>query len=307
MRLLTDDRDAVRFEMTTDDGVVLVGERRGPHTAPAVVLLHGGGQTRFSWSGTADQIAGRDWQAVTLDARGHGESGWSPNGDYTPQRHAQDVATLLDELPAGPVLVGASLGGLTTLQLVGTMKRGVASGVVLVDIVPRFDPNGSKRIMAFMRAHCETGFQSVDDAAEAVAAYNHYRRRPSTTSGLLNNLRERGGRWYWHWDPAILGAGGDVPTADAIDQQALDDAFATIIDDGVPMLLVRGSHSDVVTDEATSALANRFPTLETAVVGGAGHMVAGDRNDEFNAVIVDFILRHAPSDSAKSTREATRQ
>ena len=62
--------------------------------------------------------------------------------------------------------------------------------------------------------------------------------------------------------------------------------------EGLPVLLVRGLKSDVVSDAGVAAFRALLPALEVADVGGAGHMVAGDRNDAFNASVIAFLMRH---------------
>jgi pimeloyl-ACP methyl ester carboxylesterase len=64
--------------------------------------------------------------------------------------------------------------------------------------------------------------------------------------------------------------------------------------DRVPTLLVRGLKSDIVTDDGVEDLRRRIPALEVADIGGAGHMVAGDRNDEFNSAVIAFLRRVMP-------------
>src|SRR4051794_5140864 len=98
-----------QFEVTGAQGVQLVGDRRGRAGAPTVVFLHGGGQTRHSWRGTADAVADRGWTAVTVDARGHGESEWSPDGTYRLPSFAEDLAAVVASLDPPVVLVGASM------------------------------------------------------------------------------------------------------------------------------------------------------------------------------------------------------
>ena len=127
-------------------GTRIVADRLGDPETPAVVFLHGGGQTRRSWGKAAAAVAERGWQAVTVDFRGHGESDWSEDGDYRLVSFAADVQEVLRHLPPQPVLVGASLGGFTTMLLAGEISPGIARAVVLVDIVPNMDQSGANRI-----------------------------------------------------------------------------------------------------------------------------------------------------------------
>src|ERR1700679_741028 len=141
-------------------GTRIVADRLGDPEAPAVVFLHGGGQTRRSWSRAAAAVAKRGWQAVTIDLRGHGESDWSSEGDYRVVSFASDVQEVLGNLPPQPVLVGASLGGFTSMLLAGELSPGIASAVVLVDIVPDMEQAGAKRIHNFMVDNVESGIGS---------------------------------------------------------------------------------------------------------------------------------------------------
>ena len=100
--------------------------------------------------GTAEAVAERGWQTLALDTRGHGDSAWSEVGDYRLESFAEDVRLVLAQRVDPPVLVGASLGGLTAILLTGELAPGVARGVVLVDIVPDMEQAGAQRIGAFM-------------------------------------------------------------------------------------------------------------------------------------------------------------
>jgi pimeloyl-ACP methyl ester carboxylesterase len=274
-------------------GVRLVAEERGDPSATPVVLLHGGGQTRHSWGGTAGTLAEKGWRAITLDARGHGESDWSAETDYRLSSFAGDVKAFVEgPLGASPFLIGASLGGLTSILLAGELAPGIARGVVLVDIIPDMEQAGANRIQQFMAEHARTGFGSLDEVADAVAAYNPHRPRPSDLSGLRKNVRERDGRWYWHWDPAFVGGTADLPPSEISDTERLTDDVAAIVDGGTPLMLVRGRVSDLVTEAKAATFRKRFPSVEYVDVSGAGHMVAGDRNDAFTAAVVGFLDRH---------------
>jgi pimeloyl-ACP methyl ester carboxylesterase len=290
------DLQPTRFELLGAGGIRLVGDRRGDASAAPVVLLHGGGQTRHSWGGTAAAVAASGWQAITVDARGHGESEWSSATDYRLTSFAEDVRALAATLGERPFLIGASLGGLTAMLLAGELAPGIARGVVLVDIIPEMEPAGAERIQGFMAEHARTGFATLDEVADAIAAYNPHRPRPTDLSGLAKNVRERDGRYYWHWDPAFIGGTADLPPDEIDDTDRLHRAVATLVAD-TPVLLVRGKVSDLVSPERATAFLERFPTVEYVDVAGAGHMVAGDRNDAFTSAVLDFLERHGHADA----------
>jgi pimeloyl-ACP methyl ester carboxylesterase len=281
-----------QFSTSGLDGVRIVADRQGDPQARAVVFLHGGGQTRRSWGRAAAAVAKRGWQAVTIDLRGHGESDWSTEGDYRVVSFAADVAEVLRGLPEKPVLVGASLGGFTSMLLAGEISPGIASAVVLVDIVPNMEQSGANRIHNFMVDKVESGFGSLEEVADAIAEYNPHRPRPTDLDGLTTNLRRRGDRWYWHWDPQFISGSAAFPPFEVTDPDRMHAAVEAILRSGVPMLLIRGQVSDLVSQERADEFLARFPQVEFTDVRGAGHMVAGDRNDVFAGAVLDFLGRH---------------
>jgi pimeloyl-ACP methyl ester carboxylesterase len=283
---------AETFTTSGVGGTRIVADRLGDPAAPAVVFLHGGGQTRRSWGKAAAAVAERGWQAVTVDLRGHGESDWSEGGDYRLTSFALDIQEVLRHVPPQPVLVGASLGGFTTMLLAGEVSPGIARAVVLVDIVPNMDESGANRIHNFMADRMKSGFESLDEVADAIAEYNPHRPRPTDLDGLRTNLRRRGHRWYWHWDPKFISNIASLPPTEVADVDRLNAAVETILAGGVPMLLVRGQVSDLVSQERADEFLARFSQVEFVDVRGAGHMVAGDRNDVFADAVLDFLNRH---------------
>jgi pimeloyl-ACP methyl ester carboxylesterase len=272
-------------------GIRIAADRIGDPDAPSVVFLHGGGQTRRSWGRAAAAVAARGWQAVTVDLRGHGESDWSLEGDYRVVSFAGDVLELMRQLPPRPVLVGASLGGFTGMLLAGELEPAALRALVLVDIVPDMNPSGAERIHQFMYDRMETGFESLDEVADMIQEYNPHRSRPSDLDGLRANLRHRDGRWYWHWDPKFIDGTAASPPIEVTEVERINAAVESILAAGVPMLLVRGQMSDLVTQERADAFLQRFPEIEFVDVAGAGHMVAGDRNDIFADAVVEFLAR----------------
>lgn len=135
------------------------------------------------------------------------------------------------------------------------------------------------------------GFSSLGEAADAVARYNPSRPRPGNVSGLRRNLRLRDdGRWYWHWDPGMIDL--DIDEERARMAKTLDGLEAA---PDLPVLLIRGLRSDVVTDRTVDEFKSRIPHIHVVDIGGAGHMVAGDRNDAFNDAIIRFLAEKMPA------------
>lgn len=271
-------------------GVRLAVERRG--TASRTVLLgHGGGQTRHAWERTAVNLAGRGWCAVTYDLRGHGESAWHPEGDYRIDALAEDVAAVAERCaPVRAVAVGASVSGIASLLAVAEHGATRFAGLVLVDVALTLDVPSIERILGFMTAQLDDGFVSVEAAAEAIAAYLPHRPRPTDLSGLARNLRQgTDGRWRWHWDPAFV-RGPQWASVDDHHARLLDAARRV----AVPTLLIRGRRSALVSDAAVEEFLTAVPQARFVDVAGADHMVVGDRNEMFDARLIEFLETLTP-------------
>ena len=277
-------------EFTGRDGNLLAADAEGDEGAPPVVLFHGGGQTRHSWGTTLSTLAEKGWRAYSVDLRGHGASAWATDGDYTLDAFAGDVRAISRSLPTRPALVGASLGGLAALAAIGEHpNEPVATALILVDVAPRTEAAGRDRIGAFMFDHIDVGFGSLEEVADAIQRYNPHRPRPRDLSGLRKNLRERDGRFFWHWDPAFLTGkfgGADETRTSLVEPTRLENAARNLT---IPTLLVRGRVSDLLSEEGAQELLAIVPHAKLVDVGGAGHMVAGDRNDLFNDAVVSFL------------------
>ena len=269
--------------------VTLAVDVGGDPSAPPVFLLHGGGQTRYSWGKAAQELVRKGYHVINVDQRGHGESDWSEDGDYRMDAFVADLHALLALQPLLPTIVGASLGGITAMLAIGESEKPLARALVLVDIVPRFEHEGTQAILRFMQSN-PNGFATLEEAAEAVANYQPHRQRPSNNEGLMKNLRPgKDGRLYWHWDPRLIqdgDVGGGLHKEQAI---RMEEAAKRI---RVPTLLVRGVKSDVVSEEGAQHLLTLIPGSTLVDVSDAGHMVAGDKNDAFNKAILEFLTAH---------------
>jgi pimeloyl-ACP methyl ester carboxylesterase len=262
----------------------------GDHGRP-VLLLHGGGQTRHAWRNSAEKIARAGMTAYALDQRGHGDSDWIADGAYRFFDFAADVRLVAEKLRADagpPVVIGASLGGISALLAYGAQPESpIFSALVLVDITPRVDLNGVAKIQGFMREHAREGFASLQEAADVVAAYLPHRPRPRSNEGLKKNLRlHPDGRWRWHWDPQFLAGPSPVSSDRARVEEALVAAARDLM---IPTLLVRGGSSELVHEVHAKEFLALAPHAAYADVSGARHMVVGDRNDQFSNAILHFL------------------
>ncbi|WP_258570809.1 alpha/beta fold hydrolase [Flavimaribacter sediminis] len=258
---------------------------------PPVVFLHGGGQTRHAWQATARTVARAGWTAISVDLRGHGDSDWIDGAHYNFDDFAKDALRLFQtigkEYGEKPVAVGASLGGISSLIAQDLSGQDLLAGLVLVDVTPRMRRDGVEKILGFMGARAHEGFTSLEEAADTISAYLPNRNRPKSLSGLSKNLRRgEDGRYRWHWDPAFISGPHPIePGQFTTEEKRVEAARALTI----PTLLVRGRQSELVQDEHTEEFLEIAPHARLADVSGAGHMVAGDRNDLFQAAILDFL------------------
>ncbi|AOS90801.1 alpha/beta hydrolase [Mycobacterium intracellulare subsp. chimaera] len=283
----------------TDDGITLVADcYRHAATRPVVVLLHGGGQNRHAWATTARRLHSHGYTVVAYDTRGHGDSDWDPNGQYDVERFVSDLISVREHFSAEkpPAVVGASLGGMIILATHLVAPADLWAAVVLVDITPRMEFHGARRVVSFMAAHPD-GFGTLNDAADVIAEYNQHRGRPENLDGLHKVLRQRDdGRWIWRWDPAFISSNFDFLEGDLATSTEEFDAIGGFLVEGArritaPTLLVRGALSDVVSQDTVDEFVELVPHAETTDVTGTGHMVAGDDNNAFTAAVTDFLDR----------------
>ena len=185
-----------------------------------------------------------------------------------------------------PVLVGASMGGGTSLVAVGE-DHVDATALILVDVAPQVEAEGVAHIEAFMNQKPE-GFDSLEEVAEAIATYQPHRKRKSSLEGLGKNVRlGADGKFHWHWDPKFRAEQFKLE----LRQDRLEACARRLT---LPTLLVRGGLSDVLTEAGAQAFLKLCPHSEYVRVADAAHMVAGDRNDIFANAVIDFLSRAVP-------------
>ncbi len=268
-------------------GLSLAGDAWGDPQGPLIVLQHGGGQTRHAWKNAGEALGRAGYFAIAFDARGHGDSDWADDGVYGQDAMVDDLCCLLAALGSKrPVLVGASMGGGTSLVAIGE-DRVDATALVMVDIAPRIEAEGVQKIGDFMR-HKPQGFDTLEEVAEAIGAYQPHRKPPKDLAGLAKNLRMGDdGKYHWHWDPRFL-----VGPREMGKRMARLEACAHAL--RLPTLLIRGGLSDVLSEDGAQHFLMLCPHSEYVNITGAGHMVAGDRNDVFGTAVIEFLARTVP-------------
>lgn len=278
---VTDDPSLTTFQGA--GGVELVADE-WHRDGPTVLMLHGGGQNRHSWKKTGQILADQGFHVIALDGRGHGDSEWAPDGDYSIDTFTTDAQAVVGQVGKPAVVVGASLGGMTGILLARSLGPRKVTGLLLVDVVPHVETAGTDRIRDFMASGMQ-GFESLDAAADAVAAYLPHRTKPRSPEGLKKNLRFRDGRWFWHWDPAFLANPQTSPVGRTEEIQRAATELT------MPVMLIRGKLSDVVSQEGVDAFLRDVPSAEFVELADAGHTAAGDDNDAFSEVVLDFVTR----------------
>lgn len=273
---------------TQANGLKLAYSVYGQTAGPVVIFAHGGGQTRYAWKGAAKSLGEQGYRSVALDLRGHGDSEWAADGDYSLEAFGHDLIAVAAEFEVdgrAPHIVGASLGGLGAIVAAGILKPGAFASITLVDITPNMEASGVAKIVGFMGEHSAAGFSSLDEAADAIARYMPHRPRPKDLEGLRKNLRcGQDGRWRWHWDPAFIQG---VMRHPAIERTG--ELEQSVRDIKVPIHLVRGRMSELVSDASVEAFKALAPHAHFTDVADARHMVAGDKNDVFTAAVSNFL------------------
>ena len=265
-------------------GLKIAADAWGSDNQDIVILLHGGGQTRHAWGETGKKLSKAGFYAIAIDLRGHGDSDWHEEGDYSINAYKEDVVSIIKSLGRPASLVGASLGGMVSLSLAGDKDySNLCSSLVMVDIGIYPDPEGSDRIVNFMQSG-NKGFESLEEAAKTISKYLPHREKPKDTKGLIKNLRlKENGRYYWHWDPRFITRRQGSRRERFSDQKKYAERVS------VPTLLIRGALSDVVTKEDVKFFLSVIPHAKFEEIEKASHMIAGDRNDMFAESAIKFL------------------
>lgn len=250
-----------------------------PGQAP-LLLLHGIGQTAHTWGYFATAMQ-RHYRVIAIDQRGHGDSSWAPDGDYSPAAHARDLDAFIEQLKLESfALIGFSMGGRNAIGLTDRHPTKVRR-LVIVDAGPERPSSGGSQARQFMSGPDQ--LNSVEDFVERAIQFNPRRSREALRESLLHNLRQLpNGRWTWKYDPVLREPNRRMPP--------WGDLWPVLAKIVCPTLIVRGAESPVLPPEQAARMVEVIPDAGMVTISAAGHTVMGDNPLEFEAKVKPFLV-----------------
>ncbi|RMF93975.1 MAG: alpha/beta hydrolase [Nitrospinota bacterium] len=253
-----------------------------PHNPP-ILMLHGFAQTCHSWDFVALSLCDR-FRVLALDQRGHGDSEWAPDGDYSPAAFQRDLHAVVQALNLHDfVLIGLSMGGRNAFSYAANHPERVKA-LVIVDAAPETRRAGVEHIRRFVQSTDE--LDSFEDFVERVRQYNPRRPVEQLRGSLQHNLKQLpNGKWTWKYDRVLRAPGRPMGSDPAYTQRLWGYLEAL----QCPTLVVRGAESDVVALETAERMHQRIPNSTLVTVERAGHLVPGDNPAGFVQAVTAFL------------------
>jgi esterase len=255
----------------------------GTPAQPPMLCLHGATQTAHSWDEVAAELSGA-YRVLCLEQRGHGDSDWAPDGDYTRQTQAADVDAITDAIGLSRfILVGMSMGGMNSMTFTARHPDKVQA-LVIVDVSPEVQARGVEHIRSFVQASDE--LDSFEEFVERAHQFNPRRSLDNLRSRLSHNLKQLpNGKWTWKYDKALR----------SFESAFRGNPMSSLWDDvrtiRCPTLIIKGGESDILSSESAEKLQASISNSRLAVVPGAGHSVMGDNPAGFVAAVREFLGR----------------
>ncbi|MBV9828786.1 MAG: alpha/beta hydrolase [Alphaproteobacteria bacterium] len=256
----------------------------GNKQLPPIVFLHGGALNAHTWDLVC--LALRDqYHCIALDQRGHGDSDWSEEGDYSMNAQLGDTKGFVDKLGLDKfILVGMSLGAINSLAFAVNHPERLEA-LVIIDAGPEMRRPGSSRIRDFVNGVAET--VTIEAIIEKALEFNPRRDPKILRRSLMHALRQQpDGTWRWKYDRRRFRV---------LDQEKHRSERAALADglDNIkcPTLIVRGGESDVFHEEDGIKLAARLPNGKFVTVPRAGHTVQGDNPKDLVAELQRFLRK----------------
>ena len=254
----------------------------GEPDAPPIVLLHGGHQSAHSWDLVSLHLA-RKYRVLALDQRGHGDSEWARDVEYSNHNMALDAEAFIAALGLQrPVLIGHSMGARNSM-LLARRDHAYLRAMVIVDVGPEVTERGRAAIAGFVQANQE--FDDLEHFVANVRKYDPYRPREHIERTVKYNMLQRAdGKFVSKCDanPRKLGI---VRGTGPLDNITLDDAR----DFKLPVLVIRGETSNILAPDAAERFRDALPHGTPVTVPNCGHNVHGQNTKGFIAALNHFL------------------
>ncbi len=265
------------------NGLKLHYQEWGDPSNPTILMVHGFGVSGHMFDEFAARVSER-FHLVALDQRGHGDSDWSAEGDYSRAAFVGDLEGFRQALELDSfILMGHSMGGLNAVNY-ATEYPAPVKALILVDVGPEAAKEGVDNIVRFTRGPDELDF---DEFVEMAHRFNPRRSIENIRERMRHRLRPtNNGKWTWKFDRRFR---DDRDALKVGSELSNDETWALFRSVRVPTLIVRGAESDVLTQEVAERTANEMPLAALVVVPEAGHSVPGDNPDDFASVVTRFL------------------
>jgi pimeloyl-ACP methyl ester carboxylesterase len=250
---------------------------------PPLLLLHGFAQTCHSWDFISLSLADR-FHVHALDQRGHGDSSWAPDGNYSPETQQTDIHGVVEALDLRDfLLMGLSMGGRNSFTYAANHPERVKA-LVVVDAAPENMAVGGQNIRRFVQGDDE--LPSVESFVDRVLEFNRRRDRSQVRGSIRHNLKQLpSGKWTWKYDKLLRSSNRPLRGDDGLSERL----WSYLGQLKCPTLVVRGSHSDIVAQNTFEEMSSRIPLGRVVTVENAGHIVPGDNPAGFQAAVLSFV------------------
>ena len=255
----------------------------GSAANPPMLLLHGFAQTCHSWDFVALGFSD-DYRVIVLDQRGHGDSDWAADGDYSPETQQNDISAVVREIGLEDfTLMGLSMGGRNSFTYAANNPDRVRA-LVIVDAGPQNMQQGTQNIRNFVQQDDE--LDSIDAFVERVLKYNPRRAPEQIRGSIMHNLKQLpNGKWTWKYDKRLRRPGRRMGSDPETEKRLWGYLEAL----QCPTLLVRGGASDIIAMDTADRMHAVIPNSQLATIEGAGHLVMGDSPAGFQRAVTEFL------------------
>jgi pimeloyl-ACP methyl ester carboxylesterase len=266
----------------------------GNPAAPPLLLVHGGQDHCRNWDWVAQRLR-QDWHIIAPDLRGHGDSQWSPDGNYSMAACLYDLDQLVHQQQLAPVtLIAHSLGGNIALRYAGVYPEKVKKLVAIEGLGPspkilaeRAKRSIDERIRRWideqrgLSGRLPRRYAAIEDAFKRMQEANRHlspeQARHLTQHGVNQN---EDGTYSWKFDNYVRA----WPPYDMTDQDIVQ-LWGRI---SCPTLLVYGNESWASNPKEDGRLSH-FRDARVVAFDKAGHWVHHDQLDGFIAAVRSFL------------------